>query len=225
MSSRMFAIASVSLLSLAACSQTEEQIGWSSRLHTQIVAQETTAELKLTGIVADQKLTPSEREAVRYFALSYLEEGHGAVIISRPSNGPNDGSAMRASADARAILLAEGVDTGAIAEGAYDGTGARTAPLILSYRTYEAVAPNCPDISSIDFTDTSSNAALPSHGCAVAVNLAAMIANPSDLVGVQPLDPADLGRRQIVMTKYRNGEKTSAERNDDASGAVSSAVK
>jgi len=27
-----------------------------------------------------------------------------------------------------------------------------------------------------------------------------------------------------VLTKYRNGEKTSSERNDDASGAISQAV-
>ena len=51
-----------------------------------------------------------------------------------------------------------------------------------------------------------------------------MIANPSDLVGDQPMDPADIGRRSIVMSKYRSGEKTSAERNGDASGAISSAV-
>jgi pilus assembly protein CpaD len=65
---------------------------------------------------------------------------------------------------------------------------------------------------------------LPSLGCAVAVNLAAMIADPSDLVGDQPMDPADMGRRSIVLSKYRLGEKTSSEKNDDASGAISSAV-
>ena len=58
----------------------------------------------------------------------------------------------------------------------------------------------------------------------LAVNLAAMIADPSDLVGTQKMDPADVGRRSIVLTKYRNGEKTSSERSDDASGAISKAV-
>jgi pilus assembly protein CpaD len=51
-----------------------------------------------------------------------------------------------------------------------------------------------------------------------------MIADPSDLVGVQKLDPSDANRRSVVLTKYRNGEKTSAERNGDASGAISQAV-
>jgi pilus assembly protein CpaD len=38
------------------------------------------------------------------------------------------------------------------------------------------------------------------------------------------MDPADMGRRSIVLSKYRLGEKTSSEKNDDASGAISSAV-
>lgn len=218
------ALAGLPLLAIAGCMQSQEQIGWSNRMHTQIVAQETTAELKIGTVVAGEKLGLRERDAVRGFALAYQDEGHGAVIISRPSNGPDDISAMRAAADARALMLAEGVDATMIAEGTYDGTGARSAPLIISYRTYEAVVPGCPDISHFDFTDTSSNSALPSLGCAVSVNLAAMIANPADLVGAQPMDPADLTRRSIVFTKYRAGEKTSAQRNNDASGVISTAV-
>ncbi len=219
-----FALTAASLLVLGGCMQTDEQIGWSNRFHTQIVAQETTAELKIGGIVSGEKLGPDERDAVRVFALAYQDEGHGAVIISRPSNGPDDISAMRASADARAILLAEGVAQTYIAEGTYDGTGARSAPLIISYRTYNATVPGCPDLSSVDFANTASNASLPSFGCAVAVNLAAMIANPSDLVGNQPMDPADIDRRSIVLSKYRAGEKTSSVKDGDASGAISSAV-
>jgi pilus assembly protein CpaD len=122
-------------------------------------------------------------------------------------------------------MLAEGIEPNQITEGPYDASGARSAPLVISYRTYEAVVPNCPDISSLDFVFTGTNSALPSFGCAVAVNLAAQIGDPSDLVGAQPVDPADIGRRTVVLTKYRNGETTSAARNDDASGAISSAVR
>ena len=218
------ALAAASLMVLGGCMQTDEQIRFSGGMHRQILAEETTAELKIGAIAPGEKLGVQEREAVRQFALAYQNEGHGAVIISRPSNGPDDISAMRASTDARAVMLAEGVGQTHIAEGTYDGTGARSAPLIISYRTYNAVVPGCPDLSMLDLTDTGSNSPMPSLGCAVAVNLAAMIANPSDLVGDQPMDPADVGRRSIVLSKYRSGEKTSAERNGDASGAISSAV-
>ncbi len=103
-------------------------------------------------------------------------------------------------------MLAEGIESTRITEGPYDASGARAAPLVISYRTYDAVVPNCPDISHWDFAWTGANSALPSFGCAVAVNLAAQIADPSDLVGEQRIDPSDIGRRTILLTKYRNGE-------------------
>jgi pilus assembly protein CpaD len=217
-------LASVALIGLGGCAQSPENIAHANRLHTQIQATEVTAELKIDAVVSGEKLGTSERDAVKYFAAAYRDEGHGSVIISRPSNGPDDVSALRAAADARAILLAEGVEPMRITEGPYDASGAGAAPLVISYRTYEASVPNCPDISHWDFGWTGSNVALPSFGCAVSVNLAAMIADPSDLVGEQRIDPADVNRRSVVLTKYRNGEKTSAERNQDANGAISSAV-
>ncbi len=218
-------LAGASLLALGACQHSAEEIAWSNRAQAQIVVEETTADLKIDTIVAGEKLGEMERDAVKYFAANYQDEGHGAVIISRPSNGPDDISAMRAAADARAVMLAEGIAYNQISEGTYDGTGARSAPLIISYRTYNAVVPNCPDISSFDMAWTGSNLALPSFGCATAANLAAQIANPGDLVGEKRLDPADTGRRQIIFSKYRAGEVTSAARNKDANGSISDAVK
>lgn len=226
MSSRFHIVfAGASLVALSGCQHSPEEIALASRSHIQIVAEEATADLKIDTIVAGEKLNEAERDAVKYFAANYRTEGYGAVIISRPSNGPDDISAMRAAADARAVMLAEGIDPTHIAEGTYDGTGARTAPLIISYRTYNAVVPNCPDISHWDFAWTGANLALPSFGCATSVNLAAQIANASDLVGPRRMDPADTVRRGVVFSKYRNGEKTSAERNGDADGAISTAVK
>jgi pilus assembly protein CpaD len=217
-------LAGASLIALAGCAQSAQQVAYSQRVHTQIQAQEVTAELKIDTVVSGEKLGSQERQAVEYFAAAYQNEGHGTLIISRPSNGPDDVAAMRASADARAIMLAGGIEAQYITEGPYDASGARAAPLVISYRTYELSVPNCPDVSAWDFAWTGTNSALPSFGCATAVNFAAMIADPSDLVGEQRMDPADAMRRGIVLTKYRNGEKTSAERNKDANGSISSAV-
>jgi pilus assembly protein CpaD len=217
-------LAAASLLAFGACAQSAKQIGYSNRAHTQISAREVTAELKIDDIAANEKLGPDEREAVKYFVAAYEDEGHGALVISRPTNGANDLSAARAANDARAVMLAEGLDPAVIVEGPYDATGARAAPLVISYKTFEAFVPGCPDISHYDFASMGTNSALPSFGCATAVNLAAMIANPRDLVRPTPMDPADAGRRMITMTKYRNGEVPGAARSQDASGAVSSAV-
>lgn len=219
MSFRTCIVLGASLAALAACGHSPQEIAYASRDHLQIRANEVTAELKIDSVVSGDKLSPMEREAVKYFAAAYLEEGHGSVIISRPGN---EGGAIRAASDARAVLLAEGIESGMISEGPYDASGARAAPLVISYRTYEAVVPNCPDLSRVDFAWTGTNTALPSFGCAVVTNLAAMIADPSDLVGEQRMDPADLNRRGVVLTKYRNGQSTGTERSSDAKGTVSS---
>jgi pilus assembly protein CpaD len=215
-------LASVSLAALGGCSHGAKEIAYANREHLQIQAAEITAELKIDSYTSGEKLGPMEREAVKNFAEAYMQEGHGSVIISRPGGGSDDGAAMRAAADVRAVMLAEGVDASRIAEGPYDASGARVAPLVVSYRTYDAVVPHCPDLSQVDFAATGSNAALPSFGCAVQTNLAAMIADPSDLVGVQKMDPADIGRRGVVLSKYRQGTATGAERSKDAKGTISS---
>src|SRR5690349_8661218 len=97
------ALAGISLFALGACQHSEQEIAWASRAQTQIIAQEVTADLKIDTIVAGEKLGEMERDAVKYFTANYQQEGHGAVIISRPSNGPDDIAAMRAAADARAV--------------------------------------------------------------------------------------------------------------------------
>lgn len=221
---RSILLSCVALATAAGCAQSQKQIAWSNHNHLQLQAREVTAELKIDSVVEGEKLGDPERAAVKAFATAFEHEGKGKVVISRPSNGPNDVSGLRAAADARAVMLAEGIEPTDIAEGPYDASGARSAPLLITYKTYEVVAPNCPDISSVDFSNTASNSALPSFGCAVAVNLAAMIADPSDLVGKQSLDPSDVKRRTIVLTKYRNGDITAAARNAGASGQISQAV-
>jgi pilus assembly protein CpaD len=216
--------AGASFAALSACAVSQKQINAADLSRKQITAAEVTAELKIDAIVSGEKLGDSERGAIRYFGDAYQREGHGKVIISRPTMGADDVAALRASADARAVLLAEGIDPASITEGPYDASGARSAPLVITYKTWEARVPGCPDISNYQIAWTGTNASLPSFGCAVNSNLAAQIANPGDLVGDHPLDPADVKRRTVIMTKYRNGEPTGASRSAEASGAISKAV-
>lgn len=217
-------LTAVSTFALSACATSHDNGRMTRNWSSQLTAKEVTAELKIDGVTTGDKLDTSERDAVKYFAAAYAEEGHGSVFIQRPANGPNDIAGLRAAADAKAVLLAEGLAFDQIVEGPYDASGRAAAPLLISYKTWEAVAPNCPDISQISMTNTVSNESMPSFGCALAVNLAAQIADPADLIRHRKMDPADLGRRQVVLTKYRNGEETSSARSDDASGAISEVV-
>lgn len=225
MSSRfLMMFAGAACVALSGCGLTKAQIRSQDLSRKQMVAAEVTAELKIDAVVSGEKLGESERGAIRYFGEAYQREGHGKVIISRPSMGPDDVAALRAAADARAVLLAEGVAPERIAEGPYDASGAKSAPLVITYKTWEARVPGCPDVSNYQIAWTGTNGTLPSFGCAVNSNLAAQIANPGDLVGDHRMDPADVKRRTVVITKYRNGEPTGAARSTDASGAISKAV-
>ena len=51
-------------------------------------------------------------------------------------------------------------------------------------------------------------------------NLAAMVANPADLLGPRTMTPAARERRDIVWDKYVKGEPTAASRSDDEKAKV-----
>lgn len=224
MSPRFLILLASAAIVAGGCALSNKEIAQQDRARLQMRAAEVTAELKVDTIVSGEKLGDSERSAVKMFAESYQHEGHGKVIISRPSAGPDDVAGLRAAADARSVLLADGVDAANITDGPYDANGARSAPLVITYKTWEARVPGCPDVAHYDISWTGTNAALPSFGCAVAADLAAQIADAGDLVGNHDMDPSDTRRRTIQLTKYRNGEQTGAARNQDASGAISKAV-
>ena len=52
-------------------------------------------------------------------------------------------------------------------------------------------------------------------------NIAAMVADPRDLVSPKPLDPNDAQRRLTVLEKYRKGETTVTNKAAEQSGAIS----
>jgi pilus assembly protein CpaD len=92
----------------------------------------------------------------------------------------------------------------------YVGDHAKVAALRLSYLRVKAVTPQCglwPEMHS----NTSLNAQYHNFGCASQQNLAAMVANPADLIRPQPMAPADGARRAQVITDYSNGDETKSD--------------
>ncbi len=172
----------------------------------------------------DGHLRLAELEKIRGFVADYRDHGHGPLIMSLPKNHANEELAVKAVAEAREIAWSQGVDYQKIKGSAYDAAGQAAAPVIIAFLSYEAIAPDCPQKSGFDFADAKSNNDMPSLGCSVRTNMAAMIADPADLLGERPLDAGDRIRRDIQLELYRNGESTNAEQDDQASGTVSTAV-
>ncbi|MBI1338847.1 hypothetical protein GC169_01365 [bacterium] len=214
-------LASVAAVAAAGCAQSDKQLRYSAHDHLKAGARSVTTEMRLSSVGSTGDLSADDAESVALFASAYRAEGRGPAIISRPQ-GVDEAAARRAAGEARAILLANGVEQARIAEGPYVGTA--DAGIILSYETYEVVLPECSNMGAFDAASSKTNSALPSFGCAVATNIALMVSNPRDLVAMRAEDPADTTRRVIVMQKYRAGEPTAASRAKGASGAISSAI-
>ncbi|MEQ8377494.1 CpaD family pilus assembly protein [Parvibaculum sp.] len=174
------------------------------------------------GVVAGQPgVAPSDRAAIEGFAAAYRQRGHGPLTISTPSGSPNAGAATVALSDVRDILSENGIGTGSLAYTPYRASGAdANAPVILSFKRYVAKATACGDWSQ-DYALDPANGLMPNHGCATQNNLAAMVADPADLIGPRDMTPADADRRNTVLEKYREGEATATVRSDQDSGAVS----
>jgi pilus assembly protein CpaD len=193
-------------------------------LHRITVAQ-SGERLEVPVIGQDGALTPDAVAMIDKFGREYRDVGHGPLIVSTPA-GAGDASAAARIAQATRVQLADGgVPYAAIAGSTYDASGRDTAPVVLSFTHYTAEAPDCQPVWTEDLAHSPGNRPPPNFGCFMNANLAAMIADPSDLVDPRPIEPRDGARRAVVMDKYRRGEPTGATRSADEQVKISDAIK
>jgi len=169
----------------------------------------------------DNGLTWAQQGMLAAVAAEYKARGHGPLVISYPQGAGNEDAAIGAIAEARSFFYEQGIDWRVIAGGAYDARGRQNGELIFSFTRYAAVAPTECDGSWDQMALEFDNQHHTNFGCAMAVNLAAMVADPRDLMAPRDMDASDTGRRQTVIDGYRAGQSTASERSDHESGAVS----
>jgi pilus assembly protein CpaD len=174
--------------------------------------------------VRDTQLRVSELMKVRSFLDTYTDVGHGPLVISMPHNADNPQLAVGAVAELRQLAWEAGVGYENLLGASYETNGRAATPIVMAFKTYKAVAPKCTSLAQLDVTNAVSNSDLPSLGCAVRTNMAAMIAEPSDLLGGRDLDEGDLDRRSRQLELWRTGESSAAVRTDAESAVVSTAV-
>lgn len=166
-------------------------------------------------------LTLADKAAIDAFARTYKSRGHGALTIAAPSGSPNEAAAVSIVAETRAALADAGLNGSEVGYAAYRASSANSsAPVILTYRRYVASASPCGNWSK-DYAFAPNNGRTPNFGCASQSNLAAIVADPADLMGPREWDPAYAPRRDEVVEKYRTGEVTEAAESGNASGSVS----
>jgi pilus assembly protein CpaD len=213
---------------LAAC-QTKPEPGplWTDyRLRHPIAMVE--KERKLDVFVASGRpgLSPDQRAEVLAFVQSWRSEGSGRFVIEHPSNARNVGAAGAAVREIRSILTASGVPPQAISVQSYRLPHRNMLAVVtVNYSHLAAQVSGCgqwPDyLGTIDDRKHYENIHYWNFGCATQQNLAAMVANPADLVQPRAETPIYAARRSTVLDKYRKGESPSTTYPDATKGAIS----
>jgi pilus assembly protein CpaD len=150
-------------------------------------------------------LNTQQKDVIVRFAQQAKSNYASTVHVRRPSGGGR-GAAV-ASAIER-ILIKQGLPNSMIVQGTYPGDA--HAPVVVSYIRTWAVTQECGNWDE-DLAITYSNAGYDNFGCSVQNNVAAMVANPNDLVMPRTEDPSDPMRRSTVLNKYREGVPTNTQ--------------
>ena len=156
-------------------------------------------------------LTPTQRAEVSAFAQVWREEATGGVIIDMPTNTPNQVAASQAVREINSIFAASGVPMQSVAVRPYTPEDPAKFPTVrLKYSKIVAEAGPCGlwphDLGPSWGPTYAENVNYWNLGCSVQRNLAAMVANPADLV--QPRGEGEVWtpRRTTVFEKYRVGQ-------------------
>lgn len=162
-------------------------------------------------------LSPSERADVLEFARRFRtgDAGDSRLVIQAPSGSDNEIAAMQAVQQVRAMLADNGFSDSLVSVEAYQADKRANAPVRVSYMRYVAEGPDCGHWTA-NVAYTPNNLPMPNLGCANQKNLAAMVANPADLVGPRTMTPHSSERRDVIWDKYQKGDETDSRRSQDA---------
>jgi pilus assembly protein CpaD len=152
------------------------------------------------------------------FVADYRVHGNGSLGISVPS-----GAGSRAAISffgERAAL--SGISRDKILVTTREA-GNSDPRVDVSYIAYTAHTQACGDWSD-DESFTMENHTSKNFGCAVQQNIAAMVADPRDLLGPGAMGPVSTNRRAAVMDHYEKGEVTQAAKHSSDAGSEQSAA-
>jgi pilus assembly protein CpaD len=221
----------VATTALGACTHTDEDITASIsndyRLRHPIVIQE--ADHTMEVLVGSRRggLTALQRAEVTAFAQSWLHEGTGGIMIDLPTATSNAYAANETLHEIEAILSAVGVPPHGVKVREYRPVDPRQfATIKLNYPKITADAGPCgvwPDDLGPTFKNDMYQTNRPYYnlGCAYQRNMAAMVADPSDLIQPRPESPGFATRRSTVLDKYGKSQPTAVQYPDADKGKLS----
>ena len=205
-------------LAAGACQSYEERYEASLPVDQRLPIQVST-EVALLDVQTDGRgrLTSQSQIDVERFLRSYKTDGAGSLEIQSASGS----RAAAAEGQIRDLASINGIPRSHVALTGYTPPPGATAELRLAFARYTASVPACEVQDwSEDLSVTVNNTPYPSFGCATQQNIAAMAADPRDLLEMRPMDPSSAERRTTKTDKYEKGESTSAARTPGDSGKI-----
>jgi pilus assembly protein CpaD len=171
-------------------------------------------------------LNPTQRAQVLSFGLGWKRAATGGIVVERPVGTGNEQAAAESVPEIVSILAAAGLPPQSIAVQTYPATGASVAPVRIGYPKIVAQVGPCglwpQDLGPGLNREWTENQPPWNFGCAEQHNLAAMVANPSDLVQPRGETPAYTQRRTTVLGNYAQGKATDTQYSTTTSGKISS---
>jgi len=216
---------------LGACQTTQEDITSSVpsdyRQRHPVVVQEADRTVEVFVGTGRGGLTAPQRTDVTAFAQSWLQEGTGPIVIDLPVSTPNARAAGQSLHDIQGILSSAGVPARGVSVRRYTPPNpTQFATIKLNYPKITADAGPCglwPEDLGPTFRNPiyQDNRPYWNLGCASQRNMAAMVANPADLVQPRPESPSFTTRRTTVLGKYSKGEPTATQYPNEDKGKIS----
>ncbi|GGA57741.1 pilus biogenesis lipoprotein CpaD [Nitratireductor aestuarii] len=147
-------------------------------------------------------MTPMHRTALDGFFSNYRDSGNAVVTIMVPQGSGNAGAARSTASEFAKFIRARGVSSGRLQTVHYDANGAESAPIRISYPVMKAHTGQCGQWPE-DLGNTYENRQYSNFGCSYQNNLAAQIANPSDLLTPRRMTPSDMANRGAAIGAYQ----------------------
>ncbi|HOP20771.1 MAG TPA: CpaD family pilus assembly protein, partial [Amphiplicatus sp.] len=144
-----------------------------------------------------------------------------SIVILIPSGSPNEHAARRAASQAVEELKLQGIGSHQIAINHYSAAGhGESATLRIVYSDLVAgVASQCGQWSE-DIIATGQNRNYHNFGCATQNNIAAMLADPHDLIAPADETPPDSTARIRGVQAYREGSVTVSETDNNIKSQI-----
>lgn len=162
------------------------------------------------GLSADQR-----SRVLRFANKARLSDaGNSRIVVSAPSGSGNELASMHAVGEIRQIFGEYGFADSLVAVEAYRAGGQGRAPITISYLKFVAKGPDCGTWPS-NVAREPLNVPYPNFGCSSQNNLAAMVANPSDLLGPRTETDRVGERRDAAWDNFIIGRSTVTEKNTD----------